>query len=816
VEALLIARELYDRRIIRRFAVLAPPTLCEQWENEIREKIALEPVVFRAGTISSLERKVPPDTPLYKAFPFQVISIDWAKTKRNRDSLIQHCPELIIVDEAHGASKSSNSSQQQRHLLLQELAKDPKRHILLLSATPHSGIPESFHSLVGLLHPEAPTREDKLYQHFIQRPRKQIQNVWHDQGSFPERISEDATYELSPEAKELIEKTTQLCHEVVTRGDAASLWGALAIIRCVNSSPRTAIETLSRQAGRSSEPIDHEGEEAAAEQVVADPTEAPISDENPSAPARTFLQRLGGAQLKRIKELIHIAEKMSGSPADTKLQECVRIVKKLIRDGFHPIIWCRYLSTVEYVEQALKNELSSQTQVCSITGRDADDQRRLKLESLDPSKPRVLVATDCLSEGLNLHDRFNAVVHYDLPWNPNRLEQREGRVDRFGQASPHVKAIMLYSNTNPVDKHVVEVLLKKARQIYQDLGVYVPIPAYEKDVSTAVLAHTLFTDKYGQLSMEELAHKKVLEEWDEAVEREKQGRSARLAHPEYGPQEVQEVLQTVDDILGDADSVKELVRSVCERIRLEFQGNKDGRTFRIAVPTKDHQAYPPAVLQPMPDRDRKDIQQRGSWLVSFHDDAEFQKERRENRIDFLGRNHPFVVALANHAFEKAIDGSDEDATRCGVIATDAVNRLTALLLLRTRYLIDPESDNQLLAEEVRVFGFQSFQEPEPLSSQEALSLLNRAEPTSNLTKEEKRELLESLRSLVESWQTQTAPEPFQRVRAALEEQIEARRQELERTYRRLRPGEDSSKTLFRAIHPPDLLGILILKPEVRS
>ncbi|MCP6617983.1 hypothetical protein NL516_26490, partial [Klebsiella pneumoniae] len=83
----------------------------------------------------------------------------------------------------------------------------------------------------------------------------------------------------------------------------------------------------------------------------------------------------------------------------------------------------------------------------------------------------VLVATDCLSEGINLQAVFSAVVHYDLSWNPTRHEQREGRVDRFGQPEKAVRALMLYGENNPVDGAVLRVIVRKAERIRRDLGV---------------------------------------------------------------------------------------------------------------------------------------------------------------------------------------------------------------------------------------------------------------------------------------------------------------------------------------------------------
>ena len=102
---------------------------------------------------------------------------------------------------------------------------------------------------------------------------------------------------------------------------------------------------------------------------------------------------------------------------------------------------------------------------------------------------RLLVATDCLSEGINLQDSFDAVFHYDLPWNPTRLEQREGRADRFGQASPEVRVVTYYGADNGIDQIVLDVLLRKHRRIRSALGVSIPVPCDTNAVIEAVTAH---------------------------------------------------------------------------------------------------------------------------------------------------------------------------------------------------------------------------------------------------------------------------------------------------------------------------------------
>jgi superfamily II DNA/RNA helicase len=111
-----------------------------------------------------------------------------------------------------------------------------------------------------------------------------------------------------------------------------------------------------------------------------------------------------------------------------------------------------------------------------VTGELTSDERKEKVDLLGDTERRVLVATDCLSEGVNLQEHFDAVVHYDLSWNPTRHEQREGRVDRFGQERPVVRATLMYGANNPVDGAVLDVILRKAAKIREELGVPVPVP----------------------------------------------------------------------------------------------------------------------------------------------------------------------------------------------------------------------------------------------------------------------------------------------------------------------------------------------------
>jgi Superfamily II DNA and RNA helicases len=180
----------------------------------------------------------------------------------------------------------------------------------------------------------------------------------------------------------------------------------------------------------------------------------------------------------------------------------IPVIRTLIDDGFNPIIYCRYIATADYVaaELARQFEHIPDVRVISVTGERSEEERDLMIAELERSPRRILVATDCLSEGINLQHSFDAVVHYDLPWNPNRLEQREGRVDRYGQRSAVVRTVLIYGQDNPMDEAVMKVLLRKAVRIHKTLGISVPLPVDSGTVVEALIA-ALFQPAVDQLTL---------------------------------------------------------------------------------------------------------------------------------------------------------------------------------------------------------------------------------------------------------------------------------------------------------------------------
>ena len=826
IEALLVARELFDRGEIRRMAVLCPPYLCDQWEKELRQKFNLDAVVIQSSTIARLERHLPPSQTVYQRYPVQVISIDWVKSHRNKHQFLQFCPELIIVDEAHGAAEAGegNTGQQQRHRLLQEIAKDEKRHLILLTATPHSGVETAFRSLLGLLRPEfrhwdtgslTDEQRKELARHFVQRTRSDIKEHWEGAVCFPQRINQDKTYSLSDAYRNLFNKTYNFCSEIVQSGEGLKrrerrvrYWGALALLRCVMSSPAAALAALETRIKNLSQPSEETDEEPLFGPFVFEDSYGITHDEVPTPPIEESEKTLAEKERRKLRELMGLARQLAHSKDDTKMTTCRQVVKELLSEGFNPIVWCRYVATAEYVAEGLKSDLPN-VQVLAITGRMGDEERRAKIEALDGSKPRVLVATDCLSEGINLQHRFSAVVHYDLPWNPNRLEQREGRVDRYGQGEPEVKSVRFYGRDNPVDGAVIKVLLNKAQEIHRSLGTYVPVPEESESVMEAVLKSILLrhaSRSPGQLGLDyyDREFKTLHVRWDEAAMREKRNRT-RFAQRAIKVKEVKRELEAVDSVLGTPDEVREFVLAASQRLGLQIQKHPNNQEiFVVHLQGASPATLPPTVQAELPQGQKE-------WLISFVSPTPAGAE-------YLGRNHPFVAALARHLFEEAISNPrGAVASRCGVIRTSQVDTLTTLLLLRVRHLVEIPQKAPMLSEEVIVTGyrFKGFNQQEWLSHKEALQLLTQATPVANVPKAEKEELVKMALDEIAPWESgQWGNTQVQR---AIREQVVQRARQLEESHKRVRQAVSLRIRELRVKPqlPPDLLGIVVLQPEVR-
>lgn len=798
VEAALIAKELLARGEVERFCVLCPPHLAEQWQAELDVKFHLDAVTVLPSTVARLERQCPPGTAIFEHFPVTIVSTDYIKSEKRRDDFLRTCPDLVIVDEAHTCTQGSTASQQ-RYQLMKGLAKSTTRNLVLVTATPHSGNEQAFRSLLSLLDPafahmpdelggdvNRPHRE-RLAAKFVQRRRADIERFLNEDTPFPKRAEKELTYNLHPEYRAFFDKALRYAREQVADTTGTRFqqrirwWSALALLRSISSSPAAAAATLRARARSASAESESEADDLGRRSVLdlAESESGDAFDVAPGADAESG----DPDNRRRLLALATEAEALQGGK-DRKLLGLIDAVKALLADGFSPIVFCKYIPTAEYASDELRKKLKG-VEVACVTGQLPHDEREARVADLAAHERRVLVCTDCLSEGINLQESFDAVLHADLAWTPTRHEQREGRVDRFNQKSPTVRVVTYYGEDNPIDGIVLNILLTKHKRIRTSLGISVPVPVDSDKVLEAVFESLVLkgissTKQLGLFDDAELPGARALHnDWDRDAEREKKSRTL-FAQNTIRVDEIAPELEEVRRALGSPLDLERFVRDTLHRYGARLESKP--------IFTIDLRETPRAL--------RDALGYEKPFKATFALPA-------PHGVVALARTHPFVEALSSFVADAALAESDDAiATRCAVTATASVKELTTLLVLRFRFQIAGPK-NEMLAEDTATVGFRGLPSaPEWLDPTEAEALLSAA-PSGNIAPDVARMDLED------------ALDALPALYPMLERLARDRADVVLASHRRVRKALDGSHAAreIRVQGAPDILGLYLLTPH---
>jgi hypothetical protein len=561
----------------------------------------------------------------------------------------------------------------------------------------------------------------------------------------------------------------------------------------VSSSPDAAAATL-RSRAAADEAIDEEVDEVGRRTVLDqdDTDDVAVLDFSPGSDTE------GGAAGTR-RKLLEFARRAEAIPpdADHKLQGAIREIKGLIKDGFRPVVFCRFVDTAEYVARHLRDTLTEKVRVESVTGLLPPGERESRIESL-VSEPGqyVLVCTDCLAEGVNLQDHFNAVLHYDLAWNPTRHEQREGRVDRFNQKSTEVRVVTYYGADNPIDGVILDVLIRKHKTIKSDLGVIVAVPGSSEQIAEALFEGALFREKTaataGQIGLPFIENleprKKALHaEWENARDREKASRS-RFAQHTLSPEAVARELQSVRAAIGRSEDVSRFFPGVLQAAGVPLE-MKDG-AVRVHISKETPRALRQAIGLDEPFQGRFDL------------------PLTEGEI-YLGRTSPIIEGLAGWTLDQAMDPIARDAkpvaSRCGVIYTSAVAARTHLLVARFRYHLQGAASaaETILCEEVVPLASAGLADaPKWLTPEEGERLLG-ARPERNLVPT----AIDQQMGLL----TEALPKLQQALQQVASERAAAQLGAHERVRESMRAR---GRVTIKPVLPVDILGVYVLLPRL--
>ena len=810
IEGGLIARELLDRGDLDRTTVLCPPHLVDQWVTELEARFHLRPVAVTAGSAGRLECNLPPSESIFSAHPHTVVSLDYIKSERRRADFLRACPDFVIVDEAHTCA-ATGRGRHQRYELLKDLSESATRHMVLLTATPHSGDEAAFFRLLGLLHRdfaalaestgEERTRlRERLARHFVQRRRPDIAD-WQKGNTFPRRETKELTYTLTGAWETFFAEVLDYCAAVVASagGDARrerlSFWGTLALMRCVASSPAAGAQALRTRAGaddgEEEQTLEDRIFDGGADSLIEDDVEPPTASDDPA-----------------LNRLIAQAESLMGQSGDPKLKLLADHLGQLIDEGFNPVVFCRYIATAHYLGRHLASRFVNVT-VAVATGELTADERKEKVALLGEAEQRLLIATDCLSEGINLQESFDSVVHYDLSWNPTRHEQREGRVDRFGQPREVVRTTLIYGANNPVDGAVLEVILRKAAKIREELGVPVPIPDDGHTLTQALMRAVFLHHRQGHRQMEidfttTVEAQAIDSRWQDAADKAKRNRTV-FAQRRLKPEEVLPEWHKSLAAIGSRDDVQRFVDRSLSRLGSGLESRSTQGWGRGAkVP-----------LTPLPEDVRERLAAEGLTGTLFID----FKYPAAPRCRPVQRSHPLVAVLAETLLERTLGNGAHDGGngsgeiiidpgvlgRVGAWVSAAVLVRTTVALLRLRHQLITQRSGRaqtLLVEEATAIAWAGVSEPTTTEGADAFALIAAppvADPPAHVRERAVTQALDQL-------------EPR---RTELDAFAERRAQALLADHRRVREAADARGSYtVKALLPADIIGLFVLLPQV--
>ncbi|MGX1478125.1 UNVERIFIED_CONTAM: superfamily II DNA or RNA helicase [Streptomyces canus] len=842
VEAGLIAKELLAQGEATRLAVLCSPSLAEQWQGELREKFGIDAELVLASTVTRLERGLELGQSLFDKHPYTIISTDFIKSTRHREDFVRNCPDLVIVDEAHSCvaaddagQGTASSSNQLRYELLRRVSADADRHLLLLTATPHSGKESAFRNLLGLVRPElatvnleTPAGRAKLAEYFVARKRADVRTYLTkedglsddslaERTAFPsDRWTKDEPYKLSPAYRALLDDAiayardrVQAAGEQGRREARVAWWSVIALLRSMVSSPAAAAQTLKTRSESAAARTAQEADVLGAP-VAADSAENDRLEGMDVAPGAAESEEAGA----RLLELSQRAAELVGPAEDAKFKALTKHLKSLIAEGYHPIVFCRYIPTAEYLATQLNGKLGKKTKIAAVTGTLSPQQRLERIEQLatesaeeagDPAVRRVLIATDCLSEGVNLQHHFDAVVHYDLAWNPTRHDQREGRVDRYGQKRDQVRVITMFGEDNGIDGKVLEVLFAKHRQIKKDLGISVSVPdETASGVTDAVVEWLLLHGRQGsqeslfELDSHQESFERIEREWSSAAEREKTSQS-KYAQRSIHPEEVAREVAAVRAALGGADEVRDFALEALRDLEAVVRDPRDGSGDFTAQAGGAPSGLRDALAATL-----------GGRLIEEDREIPFRTTPAVGRGEAaLVRTDPAIGAIASYVLDSALDANTpgpRPARRCGVVTTDAVTIRTTLLLVRYRFHLTLPSrtgERQLVAEDARLLAYEGMPSRARWLDDEAAAALLAARASANTHEQLARN------------QIGRALDGLPDLAGHLTEYGTSLAAELDASHRRVRKANEEIVRGLKVVpqEPADVLGVYVYLPQ---
>ena len=678
----LLIKELELRGLAERILIVCPANLAFQWQRELKEKFDTKFLVLKGQDIRDqfgvnqwLERSR------------VITSLDLAKRDEILPGLRQVHWDLVIVDEAHRMSASDESHKSLRYKL-GELLRDTSDHFLLLTATPHRGDPVNFSLFLQLLDADcyadvksireamerrrAPFYLRRTKEAMVYFPERQPDGTWGAMSIFTKRIPHTVDFHIDNAEYELYVDVTRFVKRESARAAAegedprARAIGFLMSLyqRRLASSTYAMRRSLENRARRLEEGLKRAQDLARqAPPDLPSPEELEEMEESERDRLETMLEAItlaGSADLVRqeIQELRRLgvqAQEVENTDAEAKLSKLKELLRK---EGFFEnpdqrlLLFTEFKDTLDYLMCRLK---SWGFRVGCIHGgmksgsRDEAGTRLHAEQQFREGAIQILVATEAAGEGINLQV-CNILFNYDIPWNPNRLEQRMGRIHRYGQRKDCM--IFNFVATNTIEGRVLQRLHEKLQEIRDALDDDAVFNVVGEILPAAHVERVLrdyYAGKLGDADLEERMLRNVDEEQFRAI---CQNALEGLASKKLNLEMLIERRARAQERRVVPETIARFLREAAEFVPLTLK----------AVPSVPH-AFDPARTPTVLRRYEKEPEWKLPALADRYPRCSTDRDAAETgKLEWVTPGHPFFEAIRRHTHTKALDVLGKGAT----------------------------------------------------------------------------------------------------------------------------------------------------------
>ncbi|WP_219862613.1 DEAD/DEAH box helicase [Vreelandella piezotolerans] len=626
LEAGILMSELMRRGRGKRILVLTLKSMMTQFQKEMWNRFTIPLTRLDSAGLQRVRNHIPGNHNPFYYYDKSIISIDTLKQDNEyRRHLEQAYWDIIVIDEAHNVAERGSSSQRAQ---LAQLLAGRSDTLIMLSATPHDGKARSFASLMNMLDPTAISDPDDYAREdfrdkglVIRRFKKDIRDQV--QQEFKERVVNDIYLNASPEEEAAYQALLEV--PFTYRGEHSQTKNGqlirIGLQKSIFSSPAAAEVSVQQRIKK----LEHKEETTEDEQVEIQAL-------------NSLLLALRNITPASFNKYAHLAKMLSSKDFGWK---------KAVTDD-RLVIFSERIETLNWLHGQLSQDLKLKPEAIRILHggmSDIEQQEIVEDFGKPESKLRVLLCSDVASEGINLHYLSHRLVHFDLPWSLMVFQQRNGRVDRYGQEQTPIITYLINQSDNPKvrgDQRILEILKEKDEQAYKNIG----------DPATFMKVHDAEAEE--ALTMEAMAEGTDAKAFDDKYQADDSNEGddllALFLNPEAAAPKTEEQAEqhTVDRYSlfpCDYEFARQALEALNrERKQVQFSANNDKQTLTITPP--DDLDYRFRFLPP-------EISPNDGSLVLTADKQRFEDEIRRSRQDesawpklhYLWPQHPAIQWL---------------------------------------------------------------------------------------------------------------------------------------------------------------------------